>query len=84
VRAEILWDSWSYAGWTDDSITAFPALTCLAATFNPQLSFEYGFSIGEEARYRHKDVLHSGTVCRTPLLSYRRSKPIKRNTWPEM
>jgi beta-glucosidase len=69
VRAEILWDSWSYAGWTDDSITAFPALTCLAATFNPQLSFEYGFSIGEEARYRHKDVLLGPgvNIYRTPM-----------------
>ena len=69
VRAEILWDSWSYAGWTDDSITAFPALTCLAATFNPQLSFEYGVSIGEEARYRRKDVLLGPgvNIYRTPM-----------------
>ena len=29
VRAEVSWDSWDYAGWTNDSITAFPALTCL-------------------------------------------------------
>ena len=34
VRAEISWDAWAYAGWTNDSITAFPALTCLAASFN--------------------------------------------------
>jgi beta-glucosidase len=38
VRGEINWDNWGYAGWTNDSITAFPALTCLAATFNPTLS----------------------------------------------
>ena len=57
VRAEISWDSWDYAGWTNDSITAFPALTCLASTFNPELSSQFGFSLGEEARYRKKDVL---------------------------
>ncbi|MBN2414573.1 glycoside hydrolase family 3 C-terminal domain-containing protein [bacterium] len=69
VRAEISWDSWNYAGWTSDSITAFPALTCLAATFNPGLSGEYGFALGEEARYRKKDVLLGPgiNIYRTPL-----------------
>jgi len=57
VRAEIMWDSWKYAGWTNDSVTAFPALTCLAATFHPALAYAYGHSVGEEARYRKKDVL---------------------------
>jgi len=57
VRAEISWDAWNYAGWTNDSITAFPALTCLAATFNPPLAGEYGNHLGEEARYRKKDIL---------------------------
>jgi len=57
VRAEISWDDWSYAGWTNDSITAFPALTCLAATFNPKLAELYGKSLGEEARYRKKDII---------------------------
>ena len=51
VRQEISWDAWSHAEWTNDSITAFPALTALAATFNPKLSASYGASIGEEARY---------------------------------
>ena len=32
VRAEINWNDWGYAGWTSDSCTAFPALTCLAAS----------------------------------------------------
>ena len=57
VRAEIEWNSWAYANWTNDSITAFPALTCLAATWNPELSYEYGNALGEEARYRKKDVI---------------------------
>lgn len=69
VRAEISWDDWSHAGWTNDSITAFPALTCLAATFDPQLSLEYGVAIGEEARYRKKDILLGPgvNIYRTPL-----------------
>lgn len=69
VRAEISWDDWSDAGWTNDSITAFPALTCLAASFNPELSGQYGFALGEEARYRKKDVLLGPgvNIYRTPL-----------------
>jgi beta-glucosidase len=69
VRAEISWDSWDYAGWTNDSITAFPALTCLASTFNPDLSSQFGVSIGEEALYREKDVLLGPgvNIYRTPL-----------------
>ncbi|MFI0430471.1 beta-glucosidase [Mariniflexile sp. HMF6888] len=69
VRGEINWDNWGYAGWTNDSITAFPALTCLAATFNPNLSKDYGISIGEEARYRKKDVLLGPgvNIYRSPL-----------------
>ncbi|SFS52673.1 beta-glucosidase family protein [Lutibacter maritimus] len=69
VRGEINWDDWGYANWTNDSITAFPALTCLAATFNPKLSKEYGISLGEEARYRKKDVLLGPgvNIYRTPL-----------------
>jgi len=69
VRAEIKWDDWGYAEWTNDSVTAFPALTCLAATFNPKLSGAYGFSVGEEARYRKKDILLGPgvNIYRTPL-----------------
>ena len=69
VREEILWDSWGAAGWTNDSCTAFPALTCLAATFNPDLSHAYGEAIGEEARYRKKDILLGPgvNIYRTPL-----------------
>lgn len=69
VRGEINWDNWGYAGWTNDSITAFPALTCLASTFNPKLAKEYGVNVGEEARYRKKDVLLGPgvNIYRTPL-----------------
>ncbi|WP_163707703.1 beta-glucosidase [Mangrovibacterium lignilyticum] len=69
VRGEINWDNWGYAGWTNDSITAFPALTAMAASFNPELAHEYGFSVGEEARYRKKDILLGPgvNIYRTPL-----------------
>lgn len=69
VRAEINWNDWGYANWTNDSITAFPALTCLAATWNPEMSAQYGKAIGEEARYRKKDVLLGPgiNIYRTPL-----------------
>lgn len=69
VRAEINWNDWNYSGWTNDASTAFPALTALAATWNRDLAALYGRSVGEEARYRHKDVLLGPgvNICRTPL-----------------
>jgi beta-glucosidase len=69
IREEVFWDKWSGAGWTNDSCTAFPALTCLAASFNPQMAFNYGTAIGEEARYRNKTVLLGPgvNIYRTPL-----------------
>lgn len=69
VRMEICWNSWEHAGWTNDSCTAFPALTCLAATWQPELAYLYGRKIGEEARYRKKNVLLGPGVnlYRTPL-----------------
>ena len=38
VRPDVLWDEWEQAGQTNDSCVAFPALTCLTATWNPCLS----------------------------------------------
>ena len=69
IRPEVLWDKWNQAGWTNDSCIAFPALTCLSATWNPEMSYLYGKSIGEEARYRKKDILLGPgvNICRTPL-----------------
>jgi beta-glucosidase len=54
VRSEVLWDEWDQAGWTNDSIIAYPALTALAATWNRNMSSIYGKSLGEEARYRKR------------------------------
>ncbi len=69
IRPEVLWDEWNQAGWTNDSCVAFPALTCLAATWNPEAALLYGQSIEEEARYRNKTVLLGPgvNIYRTPL-----------------
>ena len=69
VRPDVLWDEWEQAGQTNDSCVAFPALTCLAATWNPQMARLYGESLGEEALYRGKDmILGPGVnIYRTPL-----------------
>ena len=69
IRPEVLWGEWGQAGWTNDSCIAFPALTCLAATWDRDISLLYGKSIGEEARYRKKDVLLGPgvNIYRSPL-----------------
>ena len=69
IRPEVKWDEWDQAGWTNDSCVAFPALTCLAASWNRDLSLLYGISIGEEARYRKKTVILGPgvNIYRTPL-----------------
>ena len=69
VRPETLWDEWASALWTSDSCTAYPALTCLAASWDKELSLLYGRSVGEEARYRKKNVLLGPgvNIYRTPL-----------------
>lgn len=41
IRPEVMWDEWDQAGWTNDSCMAFPALSCLAATWNPDMALFY-------------------------------------------
>ena len=69
VRPDVLWDEWVQAGQTNDSCVAFPALTCLAATWNPALSRLYGESLAEEALYRGKHVILGPgvNINRTPF-----------------
>lgn len=69
VRMEMAATTWDYAHWNQDSCTAFPSLTCLAATWNPEMSLKYGKAIGEEARFRNKNVLLGPgvNIARTPL-----------------
>ena len=69
VRAEINRHDWAYSGWTTDSATCFPPGTALAATWNPQLASKQGLVLGEEARFRKKDVLLGPgiNIIRSPL-----------------
>jgi len=69
VRAEINRDNWAYAGWTNDSATCFPPGTALAATWNPRLAYGRGIVLGEEARFRKKDILLGPgiNIIRSPL-----------------
>ena len=69
VRPDVLWDEWVQAGQTNDSCVAFPALTCLAATWNPAMARLYGECLGEEALYRKKSVILGPgvNIYRTPL-----------------
>ena len=69
VRPDVLWDEWEQAGQTNDSCVAFPALTCLTATWNPCLSKLYGESLAEEALYRGKHVMLGPgvNINRSPL-----------------
>ena len=69
VRAEMNLHDWKYAGWTNDSATCFPPGTALAASWNRQLAYQRGIVLGEEARFRQKDVLLGPgvNIIRTPL-----------------
>ncbi|HVU08543.1 MAG TPA: glycoside hydrolase family 3 C-terminal domain-containing protein [Verrucomicrobiae bacterium] len=69
VREDISPNSWNSAGRTDDFSTAMPVGICLAATWNPDLAYAEGETIGEEARARGKDIMLGPTVniMRTPL-----------------
>ena len=69
VREELEWNSWRVAKWTNDAIVAFPSLTCLAATWNRDLSTLYGHSLSEEFAFRGKDILLGPgvNIQRTPL-----------------
>ena len=69
VREELEWNTWSPARWTNDSIVAFPSLTCLAATWNRDLSTAYGNAVSEEFAFRGKDMMLGPgvNIARTPL-----------------
>lgn len=52
-----------------DSITYLPVGVTLASTWNPQLGYEYGKVLGEEAKARGKDVILGPgiNIIRTPV-----------------
>lgn len=69
IREEVSRDSWAPAGWDNDFATYYPAAGAVAATWNPDLSYVFGNSVGQEARARDKDMLLSPAIniIRTPL-----------------
>lgn len=69
VRADINRHDWAYAGWTNDSASYFPTGTAFAAAWNPELAYRRGEVLGEEARWRKKDVLLGPgvNIIRSPL-----------------
>lgn len=69
VRGEFDRETCSYVGDTGDFATAFPCITAVAATWNPEMAYENGKALGREVRGRGKDVsLSPGiNIHRTPL-----------------
>ena len=69
VREEISRDSWAPAGLTNDFATYYPAAGGLAATWNQEMAYTFGNSVGQELRARGKDMLLSPAIniVRTPL-----------------
>jgi beta-glucosidase len=69
VREEISRDSWAPVGADDDFATYYPAGGGLSATWNPEMAYLFGSSVGAETRARDKDVLLSPAIniIRTPL-----------------
>ena len=69
VREELSRDSWAPLGLDDDYATYYPAGAGLSATWNPELAYVFGNSVGEETRARGKDVLLSPAIniIRTPV-----------------
>lgn len=70
VREETVGRDVSQAvGRTDDFATFMPALVGLAATWNKELADAYGMTLGEEARWRGKQIMLAPgmNIMRTPL-----------------
>lgn len=57
IREEMQPDGWTPLGWTNDKATFFPTGSALAATWSPELAYEYGAAMAKEARIRGKDML---------------------------
>ncbi len=57
IREELQPDSWSPLGLENDKATFFPTGSALAATWSPELAYEYGTGMAREARLRGKDMI---------------------------
>jgi beta-glucosidase len=60
---------WMVDQGVNDSCTYLPTGTALAATWNPDLGYEFGSVLGSEAKFRGKDVILGPgiNIIRTPL-----------------
>jgi beta-glucosidase len=69
IREELGKKSWGPIGLTTDSATFLPTGSALAASWNPDLAWQYGETIGAEAKTRGKDILLGPAIniTRTPL-----------------
>ena len=69
VREENLRHSWITQGRTDDFCTYLPTGSALAATWNRDMAYLHGSVLGEEARFRNKDVILGPgiNIVRTPI-----------------
>ena len=69
VREEIMRHTWTTQGRDDDFCTYLPTGTALAATWNRELGVLHGKVLGEEARFRNKDIILGPgiNIIRTPL-----------------
>ena len=69
LRPEMRWEDWTDAKAINDSCTAYPALICMAATWNPKMGYLFGKSYSEEALYRNKNIILGPgvNIYRTPL-----------------
>lgn len=69
VRGEYPDALWEYKNLSDDEVTYLPCNSALASTWNPDLAFQMGSVLGQEARGRGKDmILAPGiNIKRTPL-----------------
>ena len=57
VRCEFKNDNWFPAGTDDDFVSYLPSNSAIATTWNKELAYESGKTLGEEARGRSKDMI---------------------------
>lgn len=57
IREELQPHGWAPLGWENDKATYFPTGSALAATWSPELAYEYGTGMAREARLRGKDMI---------------------------
>ena len=57
IREEMEPHSWKSLGWETDRATFFPTGSALAATWCPEIAYQYGRGMAIEARLRGKDMI---------------------------